>query len=80
MDLAAYEALEALGWKRGDTLLSQQSYALTDDEQKDFPSSKSIKSDFVLVDLQGTWAKAKGFILDSTSMIFYPAPAPNLLP
>ena len=53
VDLAAYEALAALGWKRGDTLLYQQSYALTEDEQKDFPGSKSIKPDFVLVDLQG---------------------------
>lgn len=53
VDLAAYEALAALGWKRGDTLLYQQSYALTEVEQKDFPGSKSIKPDFVLVDLQG---------------------------
>jgi type I site-specific restriction endonuclease len=53
VDLAAYDALTALGWKRGDTLLYQQGYALTDDEQKDFPGSKSIKPDFVLQDLQG---------------------------
>src|SRR5207245_2704465 len=37
----------------GDTLLYQPSYALTEEEQRDFPGSKSIKPDFVLQDLQG---------------------------
>ena len=53
VDLAAYDALTALGWKRGDTLLYQPKYDLTEDEQRDFPGSKSIRPDFVLQDLQG---------------------------
>ncbi len=53
VDLAVFEALSALGWKRGDTLLYQPKYDLTEDEQQDFPGSKSIKPDFVLQDLQG---------------------------
>ena len=40
----AYDALLALGWKRGDMLLYQQSYDLTEEEQKDFPGSNSIAS------------------------------------
>ena len=52
-DLAVYDALTALGWKRGDTLLYQPKYDLTEDEQRDFPGNKSIKPDFVLQDLQG---------------------------
>ena len=53
VDLAVFEALSALGWKLGDTLLYQPKYDLTEDEQRDFPGSKSIKPDFVLQDLQG---------------------------
>ena len=53
VDLKVYDTLKALDWRLGDTLLYQPSYALTEDEQKDFPGSKSIKPDFVLQDLQG---------------------------
>lgn len=53
MDLAVYDALVGLAWKRGDTLLYQPSYVLTEEEQRDFPGNKSIKPDFVLQDLQG---------------------------
>ena len=53
VDLAVYDALAALGWKRGDTLLYQPKYDLTEEEQRDFPGNKSIKPDFVLQDLQG---------------------------
>ena len=53
VDLKVCETLKALDWRLGDTLLYQPSYALTEDEQKDYPGSKSIKPDFVLQDLQG---------------------------
>jgi len=53
VDLKVYDALKDLKWTLGDTLLYQPSYALTDEEQRDFPGSKSIKPDFVLQDLQG---------------------------
>jgi len=53
VDLKVYDTLKALDWRQGDTLLYQPIYALTEDEQKDFPGSKSIKPDFVLQDLQG---------------------------
>lgn len=53
VDLKVYDTLKALDWRLGDTLLYQPSYALTEDEQKDFPGSKSIKPDFVLQDMQG---------------------------
>ncbi|MEI8324051.1 MAG: DEAD/DEAH box helicase family protein [Betaproteobacteria bacterium] len=53
VDLKVYDTLKALDWKQGDTMLYQPSYALTEDEQKDYPGSKSIKPDFVLQDLQG---------------------------
>lgn len=53
VDLKVYDTLKALDWRLGDTLLYQPSYALTEDEQKDFPGSKSIKPDFVLQDLLG---------------------------
>lgn len=53
VDLKLYDTLKALDWRLGDTLLYQPSYALTEEEQKDFPGSKSIKPDFVLQDLQG---------------------------
>ena len=48
VDLAVYDRLSALGWKRGDTLLYQPKYDLTEDELRDFPGNKSIKPDFVL--------------------------------
>lgn len=54
VDLAVYDALKPLGRSRENgTLLYQHSYALTDDEQAEYPGSKSIKPDFVLQDLQG---------------------------
>jgi type I restriction enzyme R subunit len=53
VDLKVYDALKALKWTLGDMLLYQPSYALTEEEQRDFPGSKSIKPDFVLQDLQG---------------------------
>ncbi|MBI4027332.1 MAG: DEAD/DEAH box helicase family protein [Verrucomicrobia bacterium] len=53
VDLKVYDVLNALKWTTGDTLLYQPSYALTEEEQRDFPGSKSIKPDFVLQDLQG---------------------------
>lgn len=53
VDLKVYEALKALDWRLGDTLLYQPSYALTEEEQRDYPGSKSIKPDFVLQDIQG---------------------------
>lgn len=53
VDLKVYDALKDLKWTLGDTLLYQPSYALTEEEQRDFPGSKSIKPDFVLQDLQG---------------------------
>ncbi|MGE5216155.1 MAG: DEAD/DEAH box helicase family protein [Chloroflexota bacterium] len=51
--MKVYDALKDLKWTLGDTLLYQPSYALTEEEQRDFPGSKSIKPDFVLQDLQG---------------------------
>ena len=39
------------GWKPGDTLLYQQQYALTPEQQNNFPGIKSIKPDIVLNDL-----------------------------
>ena len=54
VDLAVYDALKPLGWTRANTtLLYQPSYALTEEEQREFPGSKSIKPDLVLQDLQG---------------------------
>jgi type I site-specific restriction endonuclease len=53
VDLKVYDALKELKWTLGDMLLYQPSYALTEEEQRDFPGSKSIKPDFVLQDLQG---------------------------
>ena len=52
VDLRVYDQLKELNWNLGDTLLYQPNYALTEDEQKQFPGSKFIKPDFVLQDLQ----------------------------
>ncbi len=54
VDLRVYDQLKNLHWKLEDTMFYQPSYALTEDEQKQFPGSKSIKPDFVLQDLQGS--------------------------
>lgn len=53
VDLKVYDLLRDMNWKLSDTLLYQPSYALTEEEEHDFPGSKSIKPDFVLQDLQG---------------------------
>ncbi len=53
VDLKVFEALKSLDWRLGDTLLYQPNYALTEEEQRDYPGSKSIRPDFVLQDIQG---------------------------
>jgi len=51
-DLKVIDALQnKYGWKPEDTLLYQQSYALTPEQQKTFPGIKTIKPDIVLTDL-----------------------------
>lgn len=50
-DLKIIELLKNLGWKIGDTLLYQQEYILTPEQQKQFEGRKSIKPDVTLVDL-----------------------------
>ncbi len=52
-DLKIIEELTALGWKRGDTLLYQQEYSLTPEQQKVFEGRKSIKPDITLTDFNG---------------------------
>ncbi len=41
------------GWKAGDTLLYQQEYYLTPEQEKEYPGIKSIKPDIVLQDING---------------------------
>lgn len=53
VDLKVYDALKDLKWTLGDMLLYQPSYSLTEEEQAEYPGSRSIKPDFVLQDLQG---------------------------
>jgi len=50
-DLKIIEELKKLGWKVGDTLLYQQEYALTPEQQKLFEGRKSVKPDITLLDL-----------------------------
>jgi type I site-specific restriction endonuclease len=50
-DLKIIEDLKKLGWKVGDTLLYQQEYALTPEQQKLFEGRKSVKPDITLLDL-----------------------------
>lgn len=50
-DLKIIEELKALGWKVGDTLLYQQEYSLTPEQQKIFEGRKSVKPDITLLDL-----------------------------
>lgn len=52
-DLKVIERLQQLGWKRGDTLLYQQDYALNPEQQKMFDGKKSIKPDITLTDIHG---------------------------
>lgn len=53
-DLRVIEELKKLGWKVSDTLLYQPQYALTPDQQEQFPGKKSIRPDIVLQDFQGS--------------------------
>lgn len=53
-DLKIIGKLTELGWKPGDTLLYQQEYALTPEQQKIFEGKKSIKPDITLVDFSGS--------------------------
>ncbi len=50
-DLKIIDELKKVGWKVGDTLLYQQEYILTPEQQKIFEGKKSIKPDITLVDL-----------------------------
>ena len=52
-DLMVIERLQQLGWKPGDTLLYQQEYSLTPEQQKVFEGKKSIKPDIILTDFSG---------------------------
>ena len=52
-DLKVIEDLKKSGWKPGDTLLYQQEYSLTPEQQKVFEDKKSIKPDITLTDLNG---------------------------
>ncbi len=50
-DLKIIEDLKKLGWKVGDTLLYQQEYSLTPEQQKLFEGRESVKPDITLLDL-----------------------------
>lgn len=50
-DLKIIEDLKKVGWKPGDTLLYQQEYSLTPEQQKQFEGRKSVKPDITLIDL-----------------------------
>ncbi len=50
-DLRIIDELKKVGWKPGDTLLYQQEYILTPEQQKQFEGKKSIKPDITLIDL-----------------------------
>ena len=52
-DLKIIDELKKSGWKVGDTLLYQQEYTLTPEQQKLFEGRKSIKPDITLTDLNG---------------------------
>ena len=52
-DLKVIGQLKSLCWKPGDTLLYQQEYILTPEQQKIFEGRKSIKPDITLTDLNG---------------------------
>ena len=40
-------------WKVDDTILYQQTYEITENLKKDYPTLKNIRPDFVLQDLNG---------------------------
>lgn len=74
-DLKVIERLQQLGWKRGDTLLYQQEYALSQEHQKMFDGKKSIKPDMTLTDIHRDILavienKSKVFILRIESIKF----------
>lgn len=50
-DLKIIDELKKVGWRPGDTLLYQQEYILTHEQQKEFGGRKSIKPDITLTDL-----------------------------
>ena len=52
-DIRIINLLQATGWRAGDTLLYQQEYKLTPEQQNEYPGVKSIKPDIVLQDLNG---------------------------
>jgi len=52
-DLKIIDELKKLGWKPGDTLIYQQEYTLTPEQQKLFEGRKSIRPDITLTDLNG---------------------------
>lgn len=52
-DLRVIKELEKLGWKAGDTLMYQQEYKLTLEQQAEFDKHKSIKPDIILQDMNG---------------------------
>ena len=52
VDIPVIKALEAIGWKLGDTLLYQPEYKLSEAQQQEY-NCQSIKPDLVLQDLNG---------------------------
>ncbi|MEA1926527.1 MAG: hypothetical protein U9M90_04825 [Patescibacteria group bacterium] len=48
-DLKVIKDLGKLGWKAGDTLLYQQEYQLSPEQQKEFKGKKSVKPDIVYI-------------------------------
>lgn len=52
-DLKVVERLQQLGRKRGDTLLYQQEYTLSPNQQKIFDGRKRIKPNIILTDING---------------------------
>ena len=55
-DLKIIKELEKLGWKIGDTLLYQQEYQLSAEQQREFDGKKSVKPDIVLTERNRTAA------------------------
>ncbi|UJS17145.1 MAG: hypothetical protein L3J17_14700 [Candidatus Jettenia sp.] len=50
-DLKVIERLHQLDWKRGDTLLYRQMYALSPEYQKMFNNQKSIEPNITLTNI-----------------------------
>ena len=53
-DIRIINLLQAMGWRAGDTLLYQQEYKLTPEQQAQYPGIKAIRPDIILQDLNGT--------------------------